>query len=199
MDAQPQQIQTPPMAKFVITRQTTIGEIMSNYPEASSVLLEAGLHCVGCHVSPNETLGAGCEGHGMTDEDIDALMVKVNKFCAELEAKRPQTAVSVTIPAANKIRELMEKQGKSDHALRVLALPGGCAGYTYSMKFEAPNGVGPSDVQFDANGVKLVVDPSAVNMLRGSTIDWVESLEGSKFVFNNPNAKSTCGCGKSFH
>lgn len=187
------------MAQLVITRQTTIGELIGNYPEAASVMLEAGLHCVGCHVSPNETIGAGCDGHGMTDEDTNALIAKLNQFCAELENKRPQTAVSVTIPAANKIRELMEKQGKSDHSLRVLALPGGCAGYTYSMRFEPPASIGQSDTRFESNGVNIVLDSSAAQMLRGCSIEWQESLEGSKFVFNNPNAKSTCGCGKSFH
>ncbi|MBI4214576.1 iron-sulfur cluster assembly accessory protein [archaeon] len=187
------------MAQMIITRQTTIGELIGNYPEAASLMLEAGLHCVGCHVSPNETIGAGCDGHGMPDEETNTLLTKLNQFCAELESKRPNTPVSVSIPAANRIRELMEKQGKSDHALRVLALPGGCAGYTYSMKFEAPSGITSSDIVFESNGVRIALDQGAAQMLHGCSVEWQESLEGSKFVFNNPGAKSTCGCGKSFH
>lgn len=80
--------------------------------------------------------------------------------------------------------------------LRLSVLTGGCSGYQYQMGLV--ENAEPADLSFESRGVAVFIDPSSAALISGTTIDFIEGLEGTGFAFNNPQAKSTCGCGKSF-
>jgi iron-sulfur cluster insertion protein len=80
-------------------------------------------------------------------------------------------------------------------ALRLRVVGGGCAGFSYDLYFDEPAEV---DRQFETAGVRCIVDEMSLMYLVGTEIDYVEGLQGAGFKFNNPNVKSTCGCGSSF-
>lgn len=107
-----------------------------------------------------------------------------------------KTIIDVTPRAVEKLKEFMIRENKQGYGLRVQVLPGGCSGYSYSLTFE--NKPLDSDIKLEFFGVRVFVDKMSEPMLQGSTIDFVESLQGSGFTVNNPNVHSSCGCGKSF-
>jgi iron-sulfur cluster assembly accessory protein len=104
--------------------------------------------------------------------------------------------ISLTANAVTKVKEIMGQQNPVPAGLRVGVVGGGCSGFSYSMQFE--NGAGMMDKVFDMDGLKVYVDATSVMYLNGCVVDYVESLEGAGFKFENPNVKSTCGCGSSF-
>jgi iron-sulfur cluster assembly accessory protein len=104
--------------------------------------------------------------------------------------------VQLTEVAAGKVKEIMSQQSPAPSVLRVAVVGGGCSGFSYHMAFD--NQENPSDNVYEFDGVKLVVDQMSEMYLDGVQIDYIESLEGAGFKFNNPNVKSTCGCGSSF-
>lgn len=98
--------------------------------------------------------------------------------------------------AASKVNEIRSAEGIEDNmALRLRVVGGGCAGFSYDLYFDEPTEV---DRQVNLSGVKVVVDEMSLMYLVGTEIDYVEGLQGAGFKFNNPNVKSTCGCGSSF-
>jgi len=108
-----------------------------------------------------------------------------------------QFMLTLTEKALGKVKEILEAQPENYAGLRVQIVGGGCSGFQYQMGFEkqANNG----DEVLDMNGVQVFVDKGSSIYLDGTEIDFVEALTGSGFKFNNPNVKSTCGCGESFH
>ena len=104
--------------------------------------------------------------------------------------------VELTERAAEKVKAFMKKEGKEGYGLRLAVLPGGCSGHTYSLTFEK-DGL-ESDIKLEFHGIKVFVDKMSEPMLKGSQIDYVESLQGAGFNINNPNVSGGCGCGKSF-
>lgn len=104
--------------------------------------------------------------------------------------------LTVTPLAASKIHELLQARNIPDYALRVFVAGGGCSGLQYGMAFEG----NPQeyDTLIEAEGVKLVIDPTSMMYIGGATIDYIDSLMGGGFRIDNPNAVSTCGCGTSF-
>ena len=104
--------------------------------------------------------------------------------------------VTLTTVAVDKVKEIMNQQTPQPNGLRVAVVGGGCSGFTYHMAFETQPG--ESDNVYEFNGLKLLVDQMSEMYLDGAEIDYVESLEGAGFKFNNPNVRSTCGCGSSF-
>ena len=105
-------------------------------------------------------------------------------------------AIHVTEKAAEKIRESLERNGHPEGGLRLGVRGGGCSGLNYVMKFEPEGKSG--DKVFLTNGAKVFVDFKSLLYLKGMTLDWKGSLMQEGFVFENPNAKSTCSCGVSF-
>jgi len=103
--------------------------------------------------------------------------------------------ISVTPKAVQKIRQTFEKMDVQG-GLRLGVLGGGCSGLSYQFKFDTQPR--PKDHVFDFDGVKIFVDPKSILYLRGMILDYKESLMQSGFVFENPNAKKSCGCGTSF-
>ena len=105
--------------------------------------------------------------------------------------------IALTPVAAEKVKEILSQQTPTPSGLRVAVVGGGCSGFSYHMAFEnKPNEDTDNIYEFD--GLKVMVDQMSEMYLDGIEIDYVESLEGAGFKFNNPNVKSTCGCGSSF-
>lgn len=104
--------------------------------------------------------------------------------------------ITITPAALGKIRDLLVQREIPDHALRVFVTGGGCSGLSYGMAFE--NNFQEFDTLIEVQGVKLVVDATSILYIKGSTIDFVDSLMGGGFSIDNPQAVSTCGCGHSF-
>jgi iron-sulfur cluster assembly protein len=99
--------------------------------------------------------------------------------------------------AAQQILELRTSNDIPDsHALRIGVKGGGCSGLTYSLGFDMEQR--DNDVLFEIKGVRLVIDPKSLFYLTGTELDYSDGLTGKGFVFNNPNAVRTCGCGSSF-
>ena len=106
--------------------------------------------------------------------------------------------IEVTDPAAERIRELLGKEGKAEtHGLRMKVVGGGCSGLRYELAFDDP--VGDHDTELDVNGVRIIVDEKSALYLTGTELDFVDTLQESGFKMNNPNATTTCGCGESFN
>ncbi|MDH3314899.1 MAG: iron-sulfur cluster insertion protein ErpA [Gammaproteobacteria bacterium] len=105
-------------------------------------------------------------------------------------------AIQLTSSAAHKVQELISKQGREAALLRVYIQGGGCSGFQYGFTFE--DSTQEDDTVFEKEGVSLVVDPLSFQYLMGSEVDYREDLQGARFVINNPNAATTCGCGSSF-
>jgi iron-sulfur cluster assembly accessory protein len=104
--------------------------------------------------------------------------------------------LSLTPNAIAKVKEIMAQQDPVPAGLRMGVVGGGCSGFSYSMSFE--NSAGMMDKVLTFEGLKVFVDATSMMYLAGCNIDYVETLEGAGFKFENPNVKSTCGCGSSF-
>jgi iron-sulfur cluster assembly accessory protein len=104
--------------------------------------------------------------------------------------------VTLTPTAVAKVKEIMAQQDPMPAGLRIGVVGGGCSGFSYSMNFE--NSAGMMDKVFNFDELKVFVDATSVMYLQGCIVDYVETLEAAGFKFENPNVKSTCGCGSSF-
>ena len=108
----------------------------------------------------------------------------------------PESMLRITPGAATKVNEIRSAEGiENSMALRLRVVGGGCAGFSYDLYFDEPAEV---DRQFEVAGVRCIVDEMSLMYLVGTEVDYVEGLQGAGFKFQNPNVKSTCGCGSSF-
>jgi len=98
--------------------------------------------------------------------------------------------------AAAKVKQLIDEENNPSLMLRVYVTGGGCSGFQYGFTFD--EAVNEGDTEVDKDGVKLLVDPMSFQYLVGAEIDYVDDLQGARFVIRNPNATTTCGCGSSF-
>ena len=102
----------------------------------------------------------------------------------------------ITDSAARRIEHLAAQEENADSKLRISVLGGGCSGFQYGFSFDENKNDG--DMEINQEGVQILIDPMSFQYLMGSEIDYLEGLQGARFVINNPNAKTTCGCGASF-
>jgi iron-sulfur cluster assembly accessory protein len=110
--------------------------------------------------------------------------------------RRP-SPVTMTDGAAVKVAELLVGEESADSlALRVAVRPGGCSGYSYDMFFDSE--IADDDIVRSFGEVRLVIDPESADLIKGSTLDYRDGLQGAGFHITNPNATRTCGCGSSF-
>ncbi len=109
----------------------------------------------------------------------------------------PQQLVTVTEAAAKKVQELRTREGKEHARLRLFVKSGGCSGFSYGLAFDA--NLAQDDHLEDHAGVPVVIDAFSAQYVDGAEIDYVDSLMGSGFANNNPNAVSSCSCGTSFN
>jgi iron-sulfur cluster assembly protein len=104
--------------------------------------------------------------------------------------------INLTDSALSAVRNAISTADKPVNGLRIMVEAGGCAGLKYNMGLV--NDAEPDDTVIERDGVRIMIDDKSREYLEGTTIDFVVALEGSGFTFENPNAKSSCGCGKSF-
>jgi len=107
-----------------------------------------------------------------------------------------QVPIQFTDAAANKVLSLVTDEENPALKLRVYVTGGGCSGFQYGFTFDEK--VNEGDLTIDKNGVTMVVDPMSLQYLMGGTVDYTDGLQGSRFIVQNPNATTTCGCGSSF-
>jgi iron-sulfur cluster insertion protein len=113
-----------------------------------------------------------------------------------IEVQLASAPLNVTDSAAEKVKQLLIEEDNPNLKLRVYVTGGGCSGFQYGFKFDEEVSEGDTDVE--KNGVTVVVDPMSYQYLAGSEVDFIDDLEGARFVIRNPNASTTCGCGASF-
>ncbi len=179
-----------------IRRDMTIEEILGGFPQKSQKLAQeitnAGLHCVGCQASTWETLEAGMLGHGFPEEEIDELVRRLNAVLAE---PVDTSTIQMTKRAAEKYQSILKDEGHEGWGLRFGDKAAGCSGFEYVLDYSEK--ASANDQVFSSHGVEIHVDRKIVSRLLGSEIDYVDGLHGSGFKITNPNAKGSCGCGKS--
>jgi len=182
----------------MITKEMTIDDILGQFPQKSQKiaqeLLNSGLHCVGCGAATWETLEAGAFGHGMSQDDLDDLVERLNGILSQAPEGDGE-GISLSKRAAEKFQEILAEEGKPDWALRFGDRPGGCSGYEYTLDFS--RSAAPEDKTFESHGVSIHVHSSMYERLRGCEIDYVEGLMGGGFKISNPNVRGSCGCGSS--
>jgi len=181
--------------KQLITKEMTIGDVVAKYPASIEPLQSAGVHCVGCHVSYHETLEQGFKGHGMSDDEVDAVIANINKAIEESTFDEGKEFI-ITNKAAEKLKEVLKENNKEGSGLRVELVPGGCSGFQYGLELD--NNITDLDLIFEEKGVKIIVSKENMQFLKGAKLDYVDSLQGGGFKISNPNAHSSCGCGQSF-
>lgn len=108
----------------------------------------------------------------------------------------PEIPIEFSDAAAIKVKNLIEEEENPNLKLRVYVTGGGCSGFQYGFTFDEK--VNDGDTVIDKQSVSLVVDPMSLQYLMGGIVDYSEGLHGARFVVNNPNATTTCGCGSSF-
>jgi iron-sulfur cluster assembly protein len=122
--------------------------------------------------------------------------VRYHELVATVE-QPTETVINLTPVAAAKIKQLMGEEPEGDSlVLRVAIQGGGCSGFQYGLGFDSGSAEGDIEVEFE--GVKVVVDPFSAPYLRGSTVDFLNTIQESGFKIDNPNAVASCGCGHSF-
>jgi iron-sulfur cluster assembly accessory protein len=103
--------------------------------------------------------------------------------------------ITLSPRAAAQVRSMQTELNAPAKRLRVFVESGGCSGFQYGMSFDEPK---PDDTQFESEGVPVIMDAASLAYLNGSVVDFDDGLQGKGFEIKNPNAQSTCGCGKSF-
>jgi len=111
-------------------------------------------------------------------------------------APQANPAIAITEKAAQQVRMIQERENRPDSLLRVSVIGGGCSGLSYKLSFE--DQAKDKDQVVSMFDIKMLVDPKSILFLKGIVIDFTDGLEGQGFVFSNPNAKQSCGCGTSF-
>jgi len=188
-----------------ITKNMLIAEILAENPEKaqllSEIMIDFGIHCVGCGASAFETLEQGVLGHGYSEDDLNKLVKQINEVLEETsKSEEPKNlknfSLSFTKTAIEKVKQIMKHENKKNQILRISVLSGGCSGSVYNL--EIINKSIKSDLNFKKSGINVAVDKKGIEKLDGVEIDFVDNLNESGFKFNNPNSQKECGCGKSF-
>ncbi len=146
----------------MITKNSTIGEVIDACPAAVDVLLRNGIHCIGCSARQFETIEHGLKVHGFNDKEIEKIVAQLNKISLKV--------ISVTENAAKKLKEIMRNEKKQGCCLRVQAANG-----KYGLDFEKTEKKGDTVVK--EHGLTFIVDAEALPKVRGAKIDWIESPE----------------------
>ncbi len=193
--------------KQEITKDIPIAEILAMHPDKahllSEILMEFGIHCVGCGASTFETLQEGVLGHGFSESDLNKLILDLNKAINLKMEEKPKKEIknfslNVTKKAVEKVKQIIGSEGKGKDVLRVSVLAGGCSGYTYDLELVEQKNAPKSDLKFKEEGLEISIERDSLEYLNGIKIDFIDTLKESGFKFINPNATKECGCGKSF-
>lgn len=115
---------------------------------------------------------------------------------APAAAPTNEAPLTLTAAAVAQVKEVIKAQGFEGFYLSIRVVPAGCSGLGYDLNLVKESK--PSDIAWEQDGVKVVTDPMSVQYLGGTTVDYVTNMQGAGFKFDNPRAKSSCGCGSSF-
>jgi iron-sulfur cluster assembly accessory protein len=175
--------------KTLITESTTLGSVVKRFPSLVPIIENYSIPAQGCHspyTLPLKTLFEKFS-KGALKDFIQELNTKIEDFSNK--------QFSVSTEAIDRIKTLALKNKKIP-GLRILVKEGGCAGKEYKFEFE--NNQKENDVVIEEDKVKIFIDKESIRFLNGSRLEFVNSLMGGGFRISNPQAKATCGCGKSF-
>src|SRR3989338_6714187 len=143
----------------MITKDMTICELVQQYPSVVEILMEEGVHFVGCGAAYFETIEEGLVGHGRSEEEVAAIIEKLNKA---IPAESGDGNLTITENAAAKAKEMLMK--KNMLGIRIEVSAGGCAGFEYGFSFE--NKQNDGDAVVEADGVKFFVDDASLQKLK---------------------------------
>jgi iron-sulfur cluster assembly protein len=179
-----------------ITKDMLIGDAIARYPSAIMPLIEAGIHCVGCHAANAETLAEGLASHGKTRKEIDTIITALNKSIPEeIILRSSKGSLAITEPAAKKLAAFLAERTKEKkglrHSLRITAAEGGCGcQYTFDLETKKREG----DTVFTTQGATIFVDKASMKFLAGAKIDYVETPGGGGFRISNPRKPCSQQC-----
>ncbi|MBI2148304.1 iron-sulfur cluster assembly accessory protein [Candidatus Woesearchaeota archaeon] len=174
-----------------ITKEMTIGDVVNKYPETTSIMLNYGLHCVGCAVNPYETIENGCLGHGIDEETIDKLIKDLNQEIAKRD-ERFKKIISITDNASKKFKEFIKGENKNYCGIRFGVVD---TGSTLQYTLDFADSANENEEVFEDNGLKIFIEKESVNLIKGTQIDYIENERGSGFKIDNPSAEKSSGCG----
>lgn len=171
---------------YLVTGDMIIGDIVAAFPQAVPVMLGYGLHCVGCHAQAFDTVEDGARGHGMPDEEIKQMIDEINAAI-----NHRIESVEFTDRAIAKVIELRKAEaGKDGWPLRITVSAEGCGPFSYEMDFDQEK---EHDAKLQFGELVVLVGVDSMPLLKGSRIDYIDSLSGSGFKIENPNTKR-CSC-----
>lgn len=174
----------------LIAKDMTIGEVIKKYPSVIATLQATGVHCVGCHVAYDESIEQGFRSHGMSEDQINQALVKLNESAVPNDGKQ---TLKIAPNAVKKIKEFTN--GMEGYGLRLKVISGGCSGMQYAFEISKPS---DKDVVIFEDGARVIVDKDALSYVEGSMLDFADALQDAGFKVSNPKATSSCGCGHSF-
>ncbi|MDA8773626.1 iron-sulfur cluster assembly accessory protein [Chlamydiia bacterium] len=181
---------------MTISTDTIIDDVINANPTKTQKLIialqEYGLQCVGCGKSNSETLAEGIHKHGMTSDDLNNLVSRLNDILDESEDR---SSIRITSRAAKKILQFMEQSNKLGWWLHFSEKKGGCGGFEYT--FEYLKDKNNDHTELTSSGIDILIDTPLQQKLMGCEIDYVETLFDSGFKITNPNVKRSCSCGSS--
>jgi len=185
----PQRDRSGKKAEVIVTHTWTVAEIVGQYPQATEVMAEYGLHCFGCAVSSIETLEEGCQGHGFSEEDIDNLVEDINHVIASTPA-RPQT-LGITKEAALGIRKIAEAEHPSGGASSSIGLSVQAnADGSFFMEFRESMEEGEKEFGCkDVPDVKIWASILTLQRVGGATV----TLKEGKFKLEVESSAECCG------
>lgn len=188
---------------YLITKESRISDVLGTNPaktrHLADIMTEFGIHCVGCGAASHETLEQGVLGHGFSKNELDALITQLNQALADntpVAEPSGQFGLTLSSAAATKVKDIMQQHGNPNAVLRVEVLEGGCSGFKYEL--HVVDEAFATDWSSQQDGIHIAVDQTGLDKINGIEIDYVDTLNESGFIFNNPNASHGCGCGKSF-
>ncbi len=179
--------------KQLISKEMTIGEVISKYPETAEIMTSYGLHCVGCGVNPYESIGDGCTGHGMDEDTLNKMMNEINKIIEDKDNNKGKTII-ITNNAIKELKILMKNEKKEGYGLK-LKIDKNSMGY--ELDFADKKEV--NEIILKENDIEIYINKENLELLKGTEIDYVKNERGEGFKINNPNIKkggcgSGCGC-----
>ena len=114
----------------------------------------------------------------------------------------PTSGINFSVSAADKVASLIQEEGNPELKLRIYITGGGCSGFQYGFTFDENQNLDDTVIEQDCSTssgrVKLLIDSMSIQYLKQAEIDYIQEIQGERFVIRNPNAKTTCGCGSSF-
>jgi len=178
---------TQPDGSFKIEPDMIIADVISAFPRTAGVFMAHGLHCVGCAANAFDTVEGGAKLHGMPDEEITSMIAEANELI-----NKHIDLIEITPTAIVTVKELRaNEKGKEDWPLRIVVTKTP-DGFSYDMDFAQRE---EHDTELEVDGLLVLIAESSLPLLRGSSIDYIESAMGSGFKIDNPNAQKHCACG----